>query len=746
MKMKKFLTALLALCIIFSFAVPMAYAADQSIAISVTDGNAQNIYSSDDAVGFTVVYTNSSPTALTGLTATVELINDTLGEVIKTTTDTVDIEAAARTTKEYTELLNSRSFGNLTLGVTLKNGGTTLATSSLSFTRVHNDGTLNYGLGYNSNHGFEWKDPTWTNETAEMIINACKKAGVGYVRHGIEWAQIETTKGQNSLPDDAVAFYKQLTDAGLKVVVNLFYGNNLYEGTNTSYMPVTDDGRKAFAAFAGKVAEQLNGMVFDYSVWNEPDLSYANSNNATGADYAALVKEASAAIKNVNSSNNVIGMVTSGGFGNSYATAAKAAGALDSMDTVASNYYFNGADPDVDGTTFDELVSKGTSLVGDEKLWFTEIGINSADVTDDEATVRFAKLPIINANNGNISTMIYYALMDRAGGVDGVEATLGHITKDGVAKNRYISTAFANGLVTNVTSNGMTSNKIQTGTSWGGIVKKYSYVSDYRFTAADGGKVAAIWTTEQDGDDPTYTVSFTAEDGKELFVYDMYGNLKTHTTANSVSLTSSNEPQYVLYAVPDSDTGAGDDVEIEIAETCSITAENGTVSVSGTTNDKYVSVYAFADGKTMLESVAMAQFTVADDGTFSGTIKVPEEDIYAVKVSASVTSENLLSTQKLTALFDFYADGVKLGSLAELKAAASANSKIEAEVLNDTDDILGMIAVYNGNSFSSMIMDDDNNSTVVLDGIDMTADSHIKMFLWNSFKDITPYIEPITLK
>ena len=129
-----------------------------------------------------------------------------------------------------------------------------------------------------------------------------------WVRDMLEWAEIEQTKGEIVIPEYFRERYKRITQEGKKIVLVLCYGNPIYSGTTNVVMP-TVSNKTYFDAWINYVSTMVNefkDIVDHFEIWNEPNLSYANS-NASAAEYAELCVETKKVIEKIQPQAVVIG-------------------------------------------------------------------------------------------------------------------------------------------------------------------------------------------------------------------------------------------------------------------------------------------------------------------------------------------------------------------------------------------------------------------------------------------------------
>lgn len=107
---------------------------------------------------------------------------------------------------------------------------------------------------------FERRDNGWK---AETLIPLIAEAGIGVIRQEIKWEDVEPEKGDYRLPEVDEDWLDRCEKAGLKVILLLCYGNEVYDN------PLDPE---AFAAYARFLAKTLCGreLIIGYEIWNEP--------------------------------------------------------------------------------------------------------------------------------------------------------------------------------------------------------------------------------------------------------------------------------------------------------------------------------------------------------------------------------------------------------------------------------------------------------------------------------------------
>lgn len=112
--------------------------------------------------------------------------------------------------------------------------------------------------------------------------------GMRKMRLQAGWAKTEKKKGKydfawlDSIIDDALA-------RGMKVWLEVSYGNEIYPGGGTKYLkggwPVSKEGKKAWDKWVKALARHYKGRVSEWEIWNEPDV-----NTEMGKDYKSIAE------------------------------------------------------------------------------------------------------------------------------------------------------------------------------------------------------------------------------------------------------------------------------------------------------------------------------------------------------------------------------------------------------------------------------------------------------------------------
>lgn len=139
-------------------------------------------------------------------------------------------------------------------------------------------------------------------------LDGIRDAGFGWVRMDFVWESVEKERGAYRYGP-----YDELVDGlearGLKALFILDYSNRLYEKDRSV---VTEEGRRAFARFAGAAAARYKGRGIRWEIWNEPNLEQFWKPQPAADAYAALAIEAARAIRAADPEAKILAPASSG--------------------------------------------------------------------------------------------------------------------------------------------------------------------------------------------------------------------------------------------------------------------------------------------------------------------------------------------------------------------------------------------------------------------------------------------------
>ncbi len=133
--------------------------------------------------------------------------------------------------------------------------------------------------------------------------------GFKFIRMDFGWGGIEREKGAYNFERTG---YDALTDGctkrGIHILYILDYSNRLYESEQSVR---TEEGRKAFAAFAEAAAKRYAGKGILWEVWNEPNIKQFWTPQPSVEDYCKLVEAAAQVVKKADPSGLLVAPATS---------------------------------------------------------------------------------------------------------------------------------------------------------------------------------------------------------------------------------------------------------------------------------------------------------------------------------------------------------------------------------------------------------------------------------------------------
>ena len=233
---------------------------------------------------------------------------------------------------------------------------------------------------------------------------AAVNASLPIVRDEVHWRTVEAVKGQLSFPDRS-RWVESAAENGIKCLVVLSYGNPIYDfgkptqadidagAASDCTIPVRDGNPEttaddeyfdAYVRYVDFVSRSLAGKVEAYEIWNEPDLRYFNTKDASAADYTEMLKAAYQTIKRNDSDVTVLGGAIA--LQTDFIDGMLKAGAGSYMDGLSVHYYLGTRAPEKRARNRldeyrDVLVKYGYDKM---PVWVTETGWANSNV--DEQT------------------------------------------------------------------------------------------------------------------------------------------------------------------------------------------------------------------------------------------------------------------------------------------------------------------------------------------------------------------------
>jgi len=206
----------------------------------------------------------------------------------------------------------------------------------------------------------------------ERALDAARDAGFTFARADLLWRQVERNGRYRFFGYDRVL--SALEARGMGMLWILDYGHPQHGGDT----PRAPGDVTAFAAFAEAAAAHFEGRNVRYEIWNEPDTERFWPPSPNAAEYAALLREAAAAIRRADPAAKV----ATGGLARMdlpFLEAVIAAGAGGGVDAVGVHPYRRSGPESVAAelAPFRELLAR--SLGEKVEIWDTEWGYASYD-------------------------------------------------------------------------------------------------------------------------------------------------------------------------------------------------------------------------------------------------------------------------------------------------------------------------------------------------------------------------------
>ncbi len=131
-----------------------------------------------------------------------------------------------------------------------------------------------------------------------------------FIRIDLTWGAVERKKGAYEFEKSGYdALTKGCSKRGIRILYILDYSNRLYESDRSVR---TEQGRRAFAAFAEAAAKRYAGKAILWEIWNEPNIKQFWRPQPSADDYCKLVKLTAPRLKEADSTGLVVAPATSG--------------------------------------------------------------------------------------------------------------------------------------------------------------------------------------------------------------------------------------------------------------------------------------------------------------------------------------------------------------------------------------------------------------------------------------------------
>jgi hypothetical protein len=280
----------------------------------------------------------------------------------------------------------------------------------------------------------------FTGEPRDLDLIA--QGGFKFVRMDLGWASVEKAKGVYDFEKSGYdALTKGCTERGIHIVYILDYSNKLYEEDRSVR---TEEGRKAFAAFAETAAKRYAGKGVLWEIWNEPNLKQFWNPQPSAEDYCKLVEETAPRIRAADPGSQVVAGATSQ-IPMSWLEDCFKAGLLKWIDVLSVHPYRSKAPETVIGdyAKLRELVKqyapagKDIPIISGE--WgYSNINWDKSRLTEQQQAEYLARMFLINLHQG-IPVSIWYDWKNDGTDPNEREHNFGTVGRDLNPKAAYLA-------------------------------------------------------------------------------------------------------------------------------------------------------------------------------------------------------------------------------------------------------------------------------------------------------------------
>jgi hypothetical protein len=368
----------------------------------------------------------------------------------------------------------------------------------------------------------------FTGEPRDLGLIA--QGGFKFIRMDLGWASVERAKGVYDFEKSGYdALTKGCTARGINILYILDYSNKLYESERSVR---TDEGRKAFAAFAGAAAKRYAGKGILWEIWNEPNIKQFWIPQPSVEDYCRLVEEAAPRIRKADPGGQVVAGATSQ-IPMSWLEDCFKAGLLKSIDVLSVHPYRPKPPETVVGdyAKLRELVKryapagKEVPIISGE--WgYSNINWDKSRLSDMEQAAYLARMFLINLHQG-IPVSIWYDWKNDGTNPNEREHNFGTVGHDLDPKSAYLAVKVLSSTLAGYSID----RKLDLGSE-----------EDFAFRLTNGQDEAiAFWTLGT-----RHTVTLPVEPTEVMLVGIYGGQVVINWKTDKLKLPAEQSPQYLL--------------------------------------------------------------------------------------------------------------------------------------------------------------------------------------------------------
>lgn len=276
-------------------------------------------------------------------------------------------------------------------------------------------------------------------------VQLAARAGVQMIRDEVYWGTIEKAKGEFKFPAVFDAYINEAGKQGMKVLLELNFGNPLYGGG----APETEEQLAAWGNYVRQVVSRYHGSVKHWEIWNEFDGGMGLRDDQKtwtqvekAQHYVPILQTAYRIIKEIDPAATVIGCVTAG-IRSEFIAAVFEAGGGDYLDAVSVHPYCYPNSPEAGDLLgkLDELRGLIASYGFNHPVWITEIGWpthqGARGVSEQTQAVYLARTYALLLASGKVDAVFWYDLQNDGTDPYYNEDNFGIIRKDYSLKPAY---------------------------------------------------------------------------------------------------------------------------------------------------------------------------------------------------------------------------------------------------------------------------------------------------------------------
>ncbi len=368
----------------------------------------------------------------------------------------------------------------------------------------------------------------FTGEPRDLDLIA--QGGFKFIRMDFGWAGVEKVKGVYDFEKSGYdALTAGCTKRGIHMLYILDYSNKLYEEDRSVR---TEEGRKAFAAFAEAAAKRYAGKGILWEIWNEANIKQFWNPQPSVEDYCKLVEATAPRIRAADPGGQVLAGATSQ-IPMTWLEDCFKAGLLKWIDVLSVHPYRSKAPETVIGdyAKLRELIKQyapaGKEIPVISGEWgYSNINWDKSRLTEQQQAEYLARMFLINLHQG-IPVSIWYDWKNDGADPNEREHNFGTVARDLNPKAAYLAL------------------KVLSSTLAGYSIDRQLDLGsqeDFAFRLTNGqDEVIAFWTLG-----PKHTVTLPV-DPTDVTLVGLYGGkVAINWKTGNLKLSAEQSPQYLL--------------------------------------------------------------------------------------------------------------------------------------------------------------------------------------------------------